>query len=151
MPLYWAPPLALPCKLISSSSTMSLWVVHSLVTSSPGYSTTTISTSLQKPQLHLIPLATCRLLKYYHHFMSRSFTGSYQTLCAFLSLLLSVFVLYPVSITIKLHALRRQWLLACCVGCTSNVSQVFLLTLPTQCSRLPWNVAESSETSCCVH
>ena len=35
-------------------------------------------------------------------------------------------------------------------GCTSNVFLSLALTLPTQCSLLPWNVAEGSETSCCI-
>ena len=58
-------------------------------------------------------------------------------------------MLYPMPVAVELCVppSDNQFL---SIGYASNVSQVFFLTLPTQCFLLPWNIAESSKTSCSV-
>ena len=93
--------------------------------------------------------ATCRFLKYYYKFASRVRSlvpqndprGSYLSFpvssCSLLrpSPLHSVFTVEQLRLARWLH-----------VRCFLSLP----LTLPTQCSLLPWNVAKSSETSCCI-
>ena len=101
------------------------------------------------PRLRPIPRATCRFLKYYYKFTShvRSLVpykisrGPYLTLPASLCSLLRPSPLHSVFAVEQL--LLAHWLHVRCF-----LSLPF--TLPTQCSLLPWNVAKSSETSCCV-
>ena len=93
--------------------------------------------------------ATCRSLKYYNKFAScvRSLVpyntsrGLYLALPASSCFLLRPSPLHSVF-TVK-QLLLARWLH---VRCFLSLP----LTLPTQCFLLPWNVAESSETSCCV-
>ena len=95
------------------------------------------------PMLH----ATCRSLKYYNKFASRvrllvphtTLRGSYLNLPASSCFILRPSPLYSVFAIKQL--LLARWLH---VRCFLSLP----LTLPTQCVLLPWNVAESSETSC---
>ena len=65
----------------------------------------------------------------------------------FLSDSSSAFVRSLASVTVVLRALR--WTTATCAKTARpRFSSFLVLTLPTQCCRPPWNVAESSETSC---
>ena len=111
--------LTLPCKLISSSSTIFTmgWplICHSVP--KVRYGTTMVSASLHKPQLRLLSLTTCKLLKYYNQFcVARSFIGSFSHSAWFLSFLSSVFMLSPASITIELRVLH--WTIASCMLAT---------------------------------
>ena len=99
----------------------------------------------------LCPLlrATCRSLKYFNKFTSRAhLLVPHTTSCGlYLNLLVSsCFILRPSPLhsvfTVK-QLLLARWLH---VRCFLSLP----LTLPTQCVLLPWNIAESSKTSCSI-
>ena len=120
-----------------------------MVTEFPRYRTTTVSASFRHTTTVSNARATCRSLKYYNKFAScvRSLVPHNTSRGSFLNLpASSCFILRPSplhSVFAVEQLLLARWLH---VRCFLSLP----LTLPTQCVRLPWNVAESSETSCRV-
>ena len=144
--------LPLPCELISLSSTIFTVGRPLICHKFPKvvyHNSICFTLAPLTPPLCPIPRATCRSLKYYNNFVSRvrslipynTSRGSYLSLLPSSCFLLRPSPLHSVFAVEQLLLVR--WLHVRCF-----LSRPF--TLPTQCFLLPWNVAEGSETNCCV-
>ena len=133
--------LTLPCELISSSSTR-------FTVGCPLICADTFVLCTRKPKLRSLLVAhlqDAKVLQQFFASLGHLFHSKHHAF--FLSDSSSAFVHSLASVTVDLRALRRT-IAPCAKTARPRFSSFLVLTLPTQCCRPPWNVAESSETSC---